>query len=780
MFISLIVKRYTMLMLLVCFGLQGRAQMVSCGKEFFLTQHAANGLLISIVSKHAAAVRFHFFAEPSTDTNFILTPNVVCSIKYHPFQAARFSSTWAADSGKVENRSMQICADSDIIVYYGNGLGNNEDATLLYPVLQTFSDTATYFFVGAGASGFRRARRSAMIVSHHDGTKVEITPKAPVGPYAANIPFTLTLNKGDIFNLTDTVQDMSGSTIKVLEAQSRHPITLSTSYAVNYLRFPWYSSTLPCCADVLVEQNLPVANYDTLYHFVPFMMAPGAPALRGQDESPGVVRILSAADSNKIYVDGDLVAHLNKGQMFDTILLRPRIITATYPIAVSQFAQSHNVSNPPSSLGTTQYMAHGDPDQLWLNPLKMGIKESIFKSFFPTRSTNNAGGVITTLTLITTDEPTNITLNNTNISGLFQPFQANPKYRYAQLIIDNIDTHHLLSDKNVVAYVTSFAWQGGMSYALGDLQSAIVDTPLIKDIGICDTFTLHGREWGTDFFWSTGDNGKEAITVNAPGTYWVTSYTGDCTMRQVTDTFHLFSVSFLQTGLLDTTICSGDSIVLDAYRDYFLNYLWSTGDTSHTITVGTGAYFVTAAAEGCKGITDTIVVSKLEPPYIEFPFPDDTVLCKGTSITVGAQQEGITYLWSNGVTGCCIAIAEPGYYKVTATSAVCGEQISDSIRVDFYGCESCLFVPSAFTPNADGLNDVFRVRTNCILRNFKLNIFNRWGQLVYSGNSITDGWDGNYKGMPADLGVYYYQVTAESVLGEIRQLGSKGDVTLIR
>lgn len=101
----------------------------------------------------------------------------------------------------------------------------------------------------------------------------------------------------------------------------------------------------------------------------------------------------------------------------------------------------------------------------------------------------------------------------------------------------------------------------------------------------------------------------------------------------------------------------------------------------------------------------------------------------------------------------------------------------DSIMVDIdYG--SNLFVPTAFTPNGDGKNDVFRPSNITFQRLQEFKVFNRWGQEIFSTTDIKKGWDGSWKGQPQDMGVYQYIIKLASPEGKIETY--KGDVMLVR
>ncbi|WKZ74794.1 MAG: gliding motility-associated C-terminal domain-containing protein [Vicingaceae bacterium] len=89
-----------------------------------------------------------------------------------------------------------------------------------------------------------------------------------------------------------------------------------------------------------------------------------------------------------------------------------------------------------------------------------------------------------------------------------------------------------------------------------------------------------------------------------------------------------------------------------------------------------------------------------------------------------------------------------------------------------------LNLPTAFSPNADGENDVFRVLGTKYVQSIELRVYNRWGQQVFYSNQKEIGWDGTFKGQPAPTGVYAYTLVATLPNGEV--ITKKGNVTLKR
>ncbi|MCH8546865.1 MAG: gliding motility-associated C-terminal domain-containing protein, partial [Cryomorphaceae bacterium] len=107
----------------------------------------------------------------------------------------------------------------------------------------------------------------------------------------------------------------------------------------------------------------------------------------------------------------------------------------------------------------------------------------------------------------------------------------------------------------------------------------------------------------------------------------------------------------------------------------------------------------------------------------------------------------------------------------------CGVQV-DSIFVEDRDCTPRIFIPSAFTPNGDGVNDRFEVKGDGI-RQYSIRIFSRWGAEVFYSTSLARAWDGTINGEPAPTGVYVYVVT---VIGfDITEVFTEtGSMTLMR
>jgi gliding motility-associated-like protein len=201
------------------------------------------------------------------------------------------------------------------------------------------------------------------------------------------------------------------------------------------------------------------------------------------------------------------------------------------------------------------------------------------------------------------------------------------------------------------------------------------------------------------------------------------------------------------------------------------------GDTLSNVPVGIYKVYV-RNTEGC-GKNFFIKVDTTLVPQIRLP--KDSSVCLGMPIHLDGDTAALspeTYAWSTGSTECCILARETGNYILTAQNH-CGSS-SDSVYLNFVKCNYCLFIPNAFTPNGDGSNDVFHVTPTCLIYKYKIQIFNRWGQLVYVSYSLYDDWNGTFGGRQQEQGAYYYSIEAVLDNENKDKLFLRGDITMIK
>jgi gliding motility-associated-like protein len=176
------------------------------------------------------------------------------------------------------------------------------------------------------------------------------------------------------------------------------------------------------------------------------------------------------------------------------------------------------------------------------------------------------------------------------------------------------------------------------------------------------------------------------------------------------------------------------------------------------------------------------------PPIADFTStPDTGVLMKYTEALVSftnLSQGATSYAWnfSDGTTSSetnpVHQFLSKGEYMVRLTATSDQGCTAEKVRGP-YLVEGMppVYVPNSFTPNNDGLNDVFKVYA-IGLKEFDLKVFDRWGTQVFNSNDITIGWDGTFNGKPLNAGVYIYQLRA--ILQNDDPLLKYGDVNLLR
>ena len=220
-------------------------------------------------------------------------------------------------------------------------------------------------------------------------------------------------------------------------------------------------------------------------------------------------------------------------------------------------------------------------------------------------------------------------------------------------------------------------------------------------------------------------------------------------------------------------VCIGDVLTLNP--GIFASYLWQDGSTNNTYTTNlVGQYYVLVTNNfGCKA-SDTIKILRIDTLPINF-LPPDTTLCRGNIITLNFPRYK-NFLWNDGSTAGSIDIVKSGTYVLNITDRN-GCKGTDSTKVLFYDCPT-VWIPNTFTPDANGVNDVFKPVFPAPVSNYHLQIWNRWGLLVFESKKSSIGWNGKYKSELQPSAVYVYVITFIDIDGN--NIEKKGIVTLLK
>jgi gliding motility-associated-like protein len=330
-------------------------------------------------------------------------------------------------------------------------------------------------------------------------------------------------------------------------------------------------------------------------------------------------------------------------------------------------------------------------------------------------------------------------------------------------------------------------------YTKADYDPGLPDDTLIcTTTGITRLSVPQGLQ---NIVWSTGAK-TSSITTDTPGTYWVEALS-PCGMVWDTVRVHFCPPDIHDFSLSSDSICEGDcleisAIVYNNAKSYQWTFAGGSPSTSNVESPGTvcyakaGIYPVILIARNVGGedtVEGLVVVSAM--PTIRFK---DTVIRAPykSSITIPACANAQHVDWykddSLVCSDCPVLKIDARYYLTSYRCVVrngeCPDTCNYSLRV--VDIPRDVWLPDAFTPNGDSRNDIFHVITdNPNIEIVNLAVFNRWGQQVFASDKSRDGWDGKFKGSPAEAGSYFWQLSYR-VLGEKETILRKGDVLLIR
>jgi gliding motility-associated-like protein len=264
-----------------------------------------------------------------------------------------------------------------------------------------------------------------------------------------------------------------------------------------------------------------------------------------------------------------------------------------------------------------------------------------------------------------------------------------------------------------------------------------------------------------NFLWNTGDS-VSSISNLIPGNYSISiTDTADCHLD--TSVVVPNSIVIPSVSVNSATICSGKKLTLAANPSLAGGtYSWQPGgEKTANITVkpmATSTYIITYSVFGCVA-KDTSVVTVNPTPTAIIHASSDVIFIEDSVVL--NSYGGLTYLLDAGTTANTNSIImypvhDTIYCVIASNNNDCYDTACVNIKVKGV---STLYVPNAFTPNGDGLNDVFYIPYTH-MEKFHMTIFNKWGDLLFETYDITVGWDGKYKGEVVADDVYVYSIEA--------------------
>lgn len=285
------------------------------------------------------------------------------------------------------------------------------------------------------------------------------------------------------------------------------------------------------------------------------------------------------------------------------------------------------------------------------------------------------------------------------------------------------------------------------------LDSTIPIVNLGMDTTICfgSSIILDAGSNGNIYTWYNFTNGQTQ-QVQEAGKYWV-KVTNSCGSSSDTIIVNVRHAPNIFLGN-DSVLCIDQSLVLDAYSEN-ATYLWQDGSTGrYYIVTNTGEFWVDVT-NPCGQDNDSILALYIDVPVIDLGV-DTTIFCPD-GITLSAEAEKASYLWSDGLEDSVRFVKRPGNYVLTVTNQ-CGID-QDTIDIEREECICELYIPNSFTPNNDGTNDLYSIGLNCDAIEFNIIILDRWGEIIYESYDLNFKWDGRSRyGDMSPIGTYVYKI----------------------
>ena len=255
------------------------------------------------------------------------------------------------------------------------------------------------------------------------------------------------------------------------------------------------------------------------------------------------------------------------------------------------------------------------------------------------------------------------------------------------------------------------------------------------------------------------------------------------------DTFIKINVQLPVTAVAQSPydFCSGVTVQLHASGGFY--YLWTPGRWLNDSTIAnplatpdTSVIYIVKVSNDC--FYDTASVEMIVRPSPKVFAGNDTTIYRNTNALLNGVTNGSYFHWYPG-----LGVVDP--FELTTTAAPLYTTSYYLLAKSDYGCVSIdtilitidpytlLLMPTAFSPNNDGVNDLFHiVRFLNIEKLTEFKVYDRWGEKIFSTDNVSDGWDGTYRGHEMPMGTYTWMIRAKTYDGD--DISRSGNITLVR
>lgn len=342
---------------------------------------------------------------------------------------------------------------------------------------------------------------------------------------------------------------------------------------------------------------------------------------------------------------------------------------------------------------------------------------------------------------------------------------------------DGSSNSYLLANESGKYFVQATDYCGNI---FSDTIKIIINEPSTIDIGrdtsFCfgESIMLKAGNNFESYMWNNGQTSSE-IKVTGVGEYFVlVKNNNGCTS---TDTMSVIEVYTLPDFSLNkkSILCRQQNDTIFAAPN-FTTYLWQDGSSKYFYPVlEAGNIKLTVTNENGCIARDSLAISKIVNSPSDF-LDDYLTICEDETVVLKPISTFAEYLWNNGSKMPTIQATPGNYWLIVKDMNGCIGV--DSLNVTSKDCTPIFFVPNAFTPNNDGLNDIFKPVISGNIEEYIFTIYDRYGQQIFSTKKINEGWNGTIKGKPQNTGTFIWTCSYK-FKGLIKE-SKKGSIVLIR
>lgn len=670
-------------------------------------------------------------------------------------------------SEKITQTGVQITAQRPVSAYMHQYFGFRSEASIVLPTEAIDKEYFIFSFLGFEQRGVNY-RSEFVIVGTEEETTVTITPSYETrNGRPRETPFTITINAGETYQVQakDWQGDLTGSHVK---ADKKIAVFGGNAWT----RVPEFCGTM----DNLLEQMYPVSTWGKQVITVP------------SDKVPyDIFRILAAEDNTQVEVQGsdNLSFTLNRGEWREYQESEAAFIKSSQPILVAQYLIGRECSG--HSLG--------DPSMVLLNSIEQTRDTvTLFNSRFQAISENFINVITRTVDadIIVFDGQKLIDQGVT-----FSPVGNNGAYSYARVPVSN--GAHTISSDGCGVIATAYGYGDAESYAYsgGAGFSNINANPIPEGGCLLDTvfFDTGLSPNRYNFQWDLGDGNR---TNQAKFEHFYSTL-GIYPVQLILEDECIGTIDTLNRDLLislraavdaddDIIVCQDEPFQLGATDIGNANYEWKgpgniffeeqSPAVPQAATTMSGIYEVIGIVSGCATFPAFLTVEVIPTPQPNLG--EDAVICTDlleVALDAGPYAE---FSWQDNTHENPYIVAGGGAFSVTVTDEF-GCVGQDSIRLT-QQCPTDLYIPNVFSPNGDSKNDFFGILGGDIY-SMNLQVYNRWGELIFESSQQKRNWDGNMMdGEIAPVGVYIYKLDFEGFKrdGSIYDAKKYGTITLVR